>query len=327
LKVLHPVSEELWQDILSECGYATFFHTPIWANLICETVPGTRNETRVFELGDATRILFPLIVSERFSGLVLHAESMPFGTYGGPVGPKVTVGPEEFRDIVGILKSSIPRLFSLSVTPNPLASRTLPPEVCTGEGFVQVIRFNNGGPPWRQSIKSKTRYHINKAGKRGVVIQRREDADAFLEFGKHYQDVARSWKRKNFFTMDFFRALPRVAGEHVQLWVATREDKFVAGLIVFVYGNSVTPYLSVFERSERQHAANNLLYYEMLSWAEGSGYGYINLLSSGGQKGVERFKASMGAQKLSFGYYLEERAGLRAARGIKRFISRFDWAP
>ena len=322
MKVLYPVSEELWQEFLSGCEYATFFHSPHWAKLICATIPGTRDETRIFELKNGTRILLPLIVSERLSGLMLHAESMPFGTYGGPIGPRVTASPEEFSNMLDILKDSFPRLYSISITPNPLAPRTVPSTMCTGERFVQVVRFNNGGPPWKQSINSKTRYHISKAEKRGVSIQIADDVESFLELGRLYQDVAQHWKTKNFFTENFFRALADVSREHVQLWTATREGRLVAGLVVFVYGKSVTPYLSMFDRRERQHAANNLLYYEMLSWAEDAGYSAINLLSSGGQRGVEKFKASLGAQKLSFGYYLQEKPQLRAVRGMKRFLSR-----
>jgi lipid II:glycine glycyltransferase (peptidoglycan interpeptide bridge formation enzyme) len=76
----------------------------------------------------------------------------------------------------------------------------------------------------------------------------------------------------------------------------------VAGVLVLRLGSHVTPYLSAVHVDARALAPTNLLYARLLRHACDAGWTQVSFLGTGGRKGVERFKMSMGGERREFHY-------------------------
>src|SRR5688500_10472980 len=74
----------MWVEVARACPYATYFHTPAWAELMVHVYPGLSVAATAFRLADGTLVIFPLVESRR-DAFFRSYESMVPGVYGGPI--------------------------------------------------------------------------------------------------------------------------------------------------------------------------------------------------------------------------------------------------
>lgn len=315
MKVTRNVSESEWWGYVEKLGGdVTFFQTPLWAQVLAEAFPDLATDTRFYELADGGRVLVPLMRRKRLRGLVTILESMPFGTYGAFLAERPLTR-NEVLAILAELRRSRPPVARLMVTPNPLAGRAIPEDVFHSQNFVHFLELAEGYDRiWRHRFSRGLRYSVRKSLRRGVRVGIESGEAPLREFSALYHHTAEAWERKPPFGERFFAALARLDERHVQLWVARLDGRFIAGTVIFTYGDHQTPYVGGFDREFRGYDPNNLLYAEAMKWGARQGYKCFNFLSSAGIKGVEDFKSSFGSQRVFFNYYLYENPLIRLLR-------------
>lgn len=75
-----------WKKCADEDPCATFYHTPSYTRLICDTFPGWENATLAFEDEKGVQAIFPMLKKKYWKDIPFYMyESVTQGVYGGPV--------------------------------------------------------------------------------------------------------------------------------------------------------------------------------------------------------------------------------------------------
>lgn len=160
------------------------------------------------------------------------------------------------------------------------------------------------------AMKSKTRYNIRLADRKGVIVESSDDIEAFHKmmlttgerdaFGIHSLDYYRK-------AYDLFAAEGQCA-----LLVASYEGKPLAGLMVFTQGKTAWYFYGASTNEERNRMPTYLLQWEAMRWARSQGCTTYDLWGipdlpegtledqfskrSDGLWGVYRFKRGFGGE-------------------------------
>ncbi len=61
MRKIDPVPSELWDKVASDCSYATFCHTRIWAEIVSRSYDIWEIATKAFVLNDGAIAILPLM--------------------------------------------------------------------------------------------------------------------------------------------------------------------------------------------------------------------------------------------------------------------------
>ncbi len=294
----HEVPVTDWWQLCEDDPDASFFATPDWAAILTASFSRFRLNPILFQFDDLRKCVVPAIEVRRLRGCVRTLHSMPFGTYGGVVSPD-RFDTNETRGVLDAISGT--RYAHTTIHPNPLGE-PLPAAEATGVAHVHAPDLSCGWEAWWLGLDPKARYSIRKARKRGVEIRRRMDDATFDTFHDHYTRLAKSWGTPSPFCRRFFRAVWELRSRRVLLWTAHCDGRMLAGVLAFVFGKHVTPFISFTRPDARPLAPTNLLYADMIQWACDEGLTYFNFLGSGDYRGVREFKRAMGGVEHEFHY-------------------------
>ncbi|MGM0529785.1 MAG: GNAT family N-acetyltransferase [Bacteroidota bacterium] len=154
---------------------------------------------------------------------------------------------------------------------------------------------------------SFTRRMIRKAIKNFVEVEIKNEKNAFdflkEAHYKHMDEINGKKKPESFFhlVMDHFRR-----GQDYNLWMAYKDSRPVAGLLLFYFNRTVEYYIPAIVKEYRSIQPLSLLIYEAMKDAARRGYFYWNW---GGthldQHGVYRFKRQWNAVNIPYYYYIK----------------------
>jgi hypothetical protein len=204
---------------------------------------------------------------------------MPFGTYGGFVGGLPPEADAQ-RQVLDHLRADGWGRFQTTVFPNPLGT-PIESALAEGRDHVYAPDLSDGWYGFLNRLDSRTRYHIRKSERRGVVVRQDDHRELFDEFVRLYMQSSRTWDPLLGLGPRFFRSL---------------------GVLVFRFGRHVTPFLSAIRPDARNLAPTNLIYANLIRTCCENGWTRMSFLGSGRKRSVERFKRSMGGVRRDFSY-------------------------
>jgi len=289
-----------WQSLVEGSSEATFFHTPLWHEIVVAAYRDYGIATRQFLFEDGARAVFPFIQTKK-GGIIRgksRLKSSVFGGYGGIIADR-KLSPEQYR----MMYRTITRLkASVSVDTNPFTDETLPDSFSAKHDYTQVSRLAAGDDCFIPKLSRGAKSNLNQARKKGVtvrVLTAEQDISAYYNI---YLDTLKRWGDAVLFTYpeELFFTVYRLAGDHVRIWLAEKDSVIIAGAVIF-YWNSIASYWQGASLQDYFSCyPNNMLHMEIIRDAARRGYAYYDFGPSGGQEGVERFKKSFGAEKFSF---------------------------
>lgn len=150
----------------------------------------------------------------------------------------------------------------------------------------------------------KTRYNINLAKKKGVIVKEGSLAD-FEEVWKIFSQTS---QRDEFHLhpKNYYQTMLATA-DSFKLLLATFENKIIALAIISRFGDTVTYLHGASDYQYRQLMAASLLQWEIIRSAKAQGYRYYDfhgIAPQGEPKhswaGISRFKRGFGGQEVSF---------------------------
>lgn len=153
------------------------------------------------------------------------------------------------------------------------------------------------------AMKSKTRYNVRLAARRGVTIRRgdRSDLDAFYRLYAETSDRDGFLIRPYKYYRDGWGSFLDVGQAHLLL--ADVEGETVAGLMLFTFGSAAWYLYGASSNHHRKHMPNQLLQWEAIRQAKAAGCTLYdmwgapdNLDESDPMWGVVRFKLGLGGQ-------------------------------
>ena len=301
-RVDSPPEHDAWLDVARNCDYATFFHTPIWSELVTRTFPGLRDATLYTTLSSGTRAVLPLVaVARRLGGRLTIAHSTALGCYGGLIAD----GPvdEAARDHVhrSALRSGI---VDLELTQSPLSPIPSPRFRAVGsrEDFTDLLPLADGWSAVAARFTSERRREIKKGKESGVRTRIAATLDDYRSYFAAYEDSLRRWGERATlrYPWDLFEVCHDLATRypaHVRLWLAEREGETLGGALNFYWNQHAVGWHSAVYAEALDSYAFAILVADAVDEACDRGFTWFDLNPSGGLEGVAAFKSRFGGER------------------------------
>jgi len=291
---LGPAEPQLWSRIAEVDVRATFFHTPLWRDLIVGSHVRSRDASISVHFGDGRRGVVPLIERRGRLGLLHVRESGFAGTYGGLIadGP---VSTEEEAAVYDGLREW--RALHCVVTRPPGAEPAEPPI-----GFrTQSDSTHLLDPARPLTDLQKVRWAVSKAERSGIGFRRARTLDDYRAYFRIYQDSLARWgvRTTSRYSWPLFERGFHMAGrapENLCLWLAVRGSEVVAGMWVFYWRERAYWWHSAVLREHMRAQPMDLLMSEVVARAAADGVERFDMMPSGGHEGVVAFKEKFGAE-------------------------------
>lgn len=147
----------------------------------------------------------------------------------------------------------------------------------------------------RLEMHQKTRYNINLAQKKGVVVEKSDDIEKFLFL------IRQTSKRGKFVSHseEYYRKILETSAGNACLWIARHNDNILAANIVMAFGDTVTYTHGASSDEFRNFMAPHLLQWEQIKWAKENNYDFYDFWGISEDKnspwaGFTRFKKGFG---------------------------------
>ena len=301
MKVLENPSMEFWEEVVTRCEGATFYHSPLWSKVLAETYSHYTISTKGFVFDDGSKALLPLLGYKRGSFLkkTTRLKSMGFGSYGGLVASG-SWSDEKNEQVFTWLQS---KSASVYVDGNPFFAQDLPECFSKQQQSTYALRLNKPIEEIWEGFSSGHRKSIKKATRKGVTVRKATSPEDYRAYLGVYEDTLKRWGDKTIITFprELILRLLEPKQKEVTLWLAVLEDKVIAGVIMFYWNAICFGWLGCSRTDYSSYHPNNLLHWNMIQDALERDFQLYDFGPSGAeQKGVEDFKRHFGAEQFLF---------------------------
>lgn len=250
---LHPVDFLRWDEFVSGCGEATFFHRAGWKTVI-ERAFGHRTTFLYAEAGGRIEGVLPL--AEVKSILFGHALiSLPFCVYGGIAA--VSERARQLLDEAAVALAEKWRVDHLEYR-SPKARH---PDWAHSDLYVTFRKpIDPDVERNLNEIPRKQRAMVRKGIKAGLRSEIDGDVERF--FAAYAQSVHRLGTPV--FSKRYFQILREVFGADCDVLTVTRDRDLVASVMSFYFRDEVLPYYGGGTDRAREVAGNDFMYWELM---------------------------------------------------------------
>jgi FemAB-related protein (PEP-CTERM system-associated) len=262
VRVLEPERAADWDRFVLSAASGSPFHLTGWMRAVQKTFGYEPRYVFAERDGQICGVLPLFSISNWVIGRVLN--SVPFGVYGG-----VCAADEESRR--ALLDHAAESARSAGVDFLELRERKSEPL----EGFVQnplyvtftTELFENHEANMKK-LPRDTRYMVRKAERAGLRAQHGMD-----QLGEFFDLFAANLQRHGTpaFPRRWLENLHAEFGDKMDLLVIRKDDVPVAGVISFLFRDTILPYYAGAGPEAPRLAANNALYWELMKWAVDAG--------------------------------------------------------
>jgi FemAB-related protein (PEP-CTERM system-associated) len=253
VRELQPVDFSRWDEFVSGCREATFFHRAGWKTVI-ERAFGHRTKFLYAEAGGRIEGVLPL--AEVSSILFGHAlVSLPFCVYGG-----IAAGSERARRPLDEAAAALAEKWRV----DHLEYRSLTPHHPEWAHTDLYVTFRKAIDPDVErnllEIPRKQRAMVRKGIKAGLKGEIDEGVERF--FAAYAQSVHRLGTPV--FSRRYFQTLREVFGPDCEVLTVTRDGGLVASVMSFYFRDEVLPYYGGGTEQAREVAGNDFMYWELM---------------------------------------------------------------
>jgi CelD/BcsL family acetyltransferase involved in cellulose biosynthesis len=292
------VTPAQWRGVLERSQQATFFHTPGWYQAHAE-VSGYRPQPALLRFEDGAEAVLPLATRPAFRGLLTLAEAGIECGYGGLVATR-PLDEAELKAAYRLVRS---RFADLHVMGNPHAA--LESAMAGGEASMattQLVPVLDADAQLKR-MNPKRAARVRKAAKLGfelTVIPRPTGEDVARFYGM-YAAHASYWQQRKWVRDEaYFRALFQHAGADLVLFLVHLDGQLAGFRLLGVHGEvAIGLHLATSAQHEKLDAGPFMIA-ETLNWCRENGVRVFDFLPSGALEGVKAYKASYGAEPVSF---------------------------
>jgi CelD/BcsL family acetyltransferase involved in cellulose biosynthesis len=296
---------------------ATFYHTGTWLLSLADAYPRLALRSLVAEENGAATAYLPFFVSRR--GPMQALWSLPFGTYGGPVG---TADDVVLRALLEEYRAQAQRRTVVEVgwVDFDNAFADLGGEVEAEE--THLVDISEGlDVVWRKQSRHRRKRRnadVRRAREEGVEVRRASGAEDIERFFALCRRRLQGRGASTVYPQQLFASLVERGGERVRIHLAWRGDEVVGGLLIFYYKDTAIAWhgMTSLEGSEIQ--AGKLLLATCLSGAADEGYRTFNLGASLGKASLIWFKESLGGEAHAYRTVRHRRFAARVAAALRR---------
>ncbi len=310
-----------WRRAAAGCQSATFFHTVDWYQAFTAQAQGRLHPLRIV-FPDGGRAVFPLLETDAGPGR-RHFLSGPGGVYGGWIGA-CPADNRAARLAEVAVRRYAPNLFwrlnPFEATQAPLAGRGWRADT------TQVIDLQAGPAAALHAWSKGHHAAAAQALRHGVTVRRAASSGDWQGYFSCYLASLERWGKtaSSRYGWPLFERFASLPSSHVQLWLAEREGRLLAGALVFLHNRHAVYWHGAAHSEGFRFRPVHLLQQEIIRHICTLGIRWYDLNPSGGHHGVEAFKRGFGGQRLP-APYLDQRTrrSLRqlAAAATRRLLA------
>jgi hypothetical protein len=285
-----------WWEIAQEDESATFFHSPLWAQIAkvqgYEPAPQFSNENRdtVLPAVKSTKEVTKFGMSKS----ITQVHSTFATCYGGVISKKPTVNQDSIHSQV---KQSAD---IVRIVENPISERD-PPEWNQTEDFTQLIDLSMGFDKVKEGFTKSRQQGINNARESNVTIRKATSLEDWKVYHEAYEDSLERWDNPTsnygWQLFECLHGLQQEYPENISLWLSCINDQIASGAVVFYWNNHVDYWHAASFSDYFEYNPNDLLQAKLIEDAAESGYRWYDFNPSGGHEGVVQFKSEFGPTK------------------------------
>lgn len=284
-----------WDDFVSCCREATFFHRAGWQTVI-ERAFGHKTWFLYAESGGEIQGVLPLVeINSRLFGHSLS--SLPFCVYGG-----IAANSQAARYA---LDQSAQKL-AQELQVDYLEYRNLKPHHADWHGKDLYVTF-------RKEIASEVEQNMSAIPRKqramvrkGIKAELESVVDQDIErfFSAYSTSVHRLGTPV--FSRKYFRLLKEVFAEDCELMIIVKDNRTISAVMSFYFRDEVLPYYGGGTGEAREVAGNDFMYWELMRRACEKGYKVFDFGRSKRGSGSFDFKKNWGfePQPLHYEYQL-----------------------
>lgn len=305
-------------DLARQADRSSFYQTSGWIESIAASFPHMRARCLVSRQGERVTGYLPYFSVRRGPFAILN--SMPFGTYGGPV----TLGGDAAAGVlleayarmartIGVLELSWTDFWNRTGGPAAKAERCATRIIDLTAGFEAI---------WRNGFEKSKRRQVRKAEREGLTMVESVDENDIDAYYAIYGERIDGWGESSLYPKELFERLLGNERRHARLFLVKQDDEVLGGHLNFYFKDTVIAWNGVTRRDNRGRQASTFLYSRLIEHACEHGFKRYNLGSSLGKETLERYKASLGGEQHVYAHHrITSRAG-RLARFCRNLLSR-----
>jgi hypothetical protein len=320
-QVRSPAPREEWHELTEADPNVLVTQTPRWTDIAC-AITGGRDASRLYDFGNGTRLVLPLVrYGRRPAALAVEASLPQAWGFGGLIGAEPSV--EEVRAVLHELQSR--RVLRIRVTPNPLSGEVWKAAAPAGMTRIarraHVLDLRDGfDAVWRHAFSKGARRDVRRAERMGVHVELdtagRLGRVFHALYGRSVERWARRqheplllarWRARRREPLDKFVELPRRLGSTGRLWLARVDGRPAAAIFVLQAANAHYTRGAMDEKLAGPTRANYLLHRVAIEDACRAGCRWYHLGESGFSPGLAHFKEALGGRPIDYAEYLPER--------------------
>ncbi len=291
---ISKIGIEEWQEIIDKVSSATFYHSPKWYQ-VWKEYNGTDFQCLKYTFKDSSQAIFPFQIRKRLFGLTKEFISGPAGTYGGWIPIKKT---EQFSINISIVTNKFGHLQLVS---NPFQKHNKNIESHKWSRVIDLskIKEENIIENWSNTaIKNRA-----LAFKENFTFHKSTKPEEWKEYFQLYQESIKRWgdRASNNYLPSLFEIIAALKDDFVDLLFLRKNNEMVCGGIYFKYKNRIHWWHGALGNNYTKTGASFYFQSNVLSYFK-SNYEILDLGSSGGHVGVDKFKERIGAKKMSYHY-------------------------
>ena len=297
------VDRQEWISRAQADSDCTIFQTPFWADVVlgAEDAEAVRVVAARFRSGSI--VLLPLAQTwrSRRSGLASFV-SMAVSVYGGPIvnGPLSAVEISSALSIICRHHQLGAQSVTLIGSPNRNVHLEHPFNASTLTAHVLLLDSCQGHP--EKGFSESFRRDLKIARKAGVTVRGSTTLDDLMTYYSLYDDSLKRWGNAatSRHSKSLFVALARMPADAFRVWLGEVDGVAVAGVVMFYKGDTAYYWHGAFHSDYSRIMPSKAVLDAAVTDAAQRGYQRVDMLSSGGHKGVIQLKESMGAMPQKF---------------------------
>ncbi len=288
-----------WLSAARGCDYATFFHTPMWAELFSWYTGGLwRPHAEMFAFEDGVTALLTGSVQTRLGGVMRLRAYAVAGGYGGWISER-KLSDRHVRALYARILGDGPVIWRENPFDPACEALRLPGK---DESYTHVIDLAGLADPLEAGSRAH-RKAAAKAQRGGITVRRTRDLNDYRAYYEVYRKSVRRWHgkgltRSEVYQWPLFERIADCISEHARLWLAELDGRIASGVLCFYWNEHAVAWHGASDELFYALRPSNLLYLTMARDALERGYRWFDLNPSGNYGGVEKFKEHIGARKM-----------------------------
>jgi hypothetical protein len=296
---IRPATNNEWDEIWLHCPYAIYHQSREWAEIWEEYSGGTiRPEPVMLYFSDGKRAVLPFSRQRYLGGIInRYISSLPDVKWGGWISSDVlevshgTALSEYIKNKYANIKWNINYFDSL-------VDKIIIPRTRTHDHY--IISLDEPFDEIYKRIHKNQRKAINKSMREGVSIRVASSLDDWKNYYFVYTEYLHKWGENavEVKTWKLLETMYRRSSPYIKLWIVEYNHEIIGGRLCLLSSKVASGWGMYVLKKYSYVRGPSYLNYTLIKYCCENGYRWIDLGTSGNERGLIEFKERFSARRI-----------------------------